>query len=972
MRIAACLVALFVLFGAAASSAQGPPAPASLDALLGKPIAEVHLFLSGHPLEDPGVSGVLETRPGTALTATAVRQSLVHLMVMARFSDVTVDAQLTPRGVVLTYGLLPVSTVEAIEFRGDLGLPVRQLRSAVSDRFGTAPAAWRGDEIATMLEANFRDHGFLNATVKATTEPGHRENRLRLVFDVKAGQPAAVGEAHVEGAPDDIGAQVRTRLAITPGSRFDRLALDAAVRRYVEDLRSKGFLEASVEFDVVPAPDGKLVDVRVRMSRGPSETVTFRGDPFSDQRRKEILALLRAGRLDEDVLENQERSIENDLHAQGYRDAAAPFTREPGRNGQAQIVFTITRGRQYRVAGVDVAGDKQLPRAQIQPALRVAPGQWFVQSLVDADAGVIQGLYRRDGFRLADVKVNAAPAGHDSTQLQVTFTITEGPRTTIDAIAFEHTSAIPQAVLRQAVKSQVNGPFYQPQIDADRDDVLAQYQALGYLHADVTVPQAFSPDGTHFTLRFEVSEGPQILIDRVIIRGNYRTKAQTIERAVALQTGMPLTMVRLAEAQRRLSALGLFRTVQVAPYEGSGTRRDVLVTVEEAPVNTIGYGGGLEGTMVIRTNAQTGLPEQVFDVAPRGFFEIGRRNLWGKDRSVDLFLRGAIRSSDQFNPAASSTTNPVPGFHEYRVLATYREPRVADLPVDVVVSGNLEQAIRSTFDFNRRQVYVEGSHRISRKVSVAARYSFGRTQLFNEQIAPADQLNVDKVFPRVRLSSVSVSGILSTRDDAFDPTRGALVSLDATIAPRAIGSEVGFVKGTWQSFIYKRVPLLPGAVFAGGVRLGLAFGFPLVVVDATGQPVAIEQQLPASERFFAGGDTSVRGFAFDQLGARTVLDQNGVSNGGNGVVIANAELRFPLWRQKSIGGAVFIDTGNVFAKVSEINLGQLRSGAGVGIRWKSPVGPLRLDLAWKLSPITFGNGMRESRFAWYVTIGQAF
>ena len=224
----------------------------------------------------------------------------------------------------------------------------------------------------------------------------------------------------------------------------------------------------------------------------------------------------------------------------------------------------------------------------------------------------------------------------------------------------------------------------------------------------------------------------------------------------------------------------------------------------------------------------------------------------------------------------------------------------------------------------------------------------------------------------MRLSTLSASAVFSTRDDAFDPTRGVLIAVDTTVAPRAIGSEVGFVKGTWQSYFYKKVPWLPGAVFAGGARLGLAFGFPVSAVDANGQPIVIEQELPASERFFAGGDTSVRGFALDQLGASDVIDQNGVSNGGNGLVIFNAELRFPVWQAHSLGGAVFIDTGNVFAKVSGIDLGDLRSGVGFGIRWKSPVGPLRLDFAWKLRPITYGNGTRESGFAWYITIGQAF
>ena len=235
MRIATCVLAISVLFGAMPAAARQPATPVPLDALLGKPIVEVRLVLSGQPLQDSGVASALETQPGSALTATAVRRSLVHLMAMARFSDVAVDARLTTRGVVLTYEMMPVSTVEEIAFRGDLGLPLRQLRSAVTDRYGSTPEAWRGDEIAAMLEANFRDHGYLNATVKTTTEPAPGKNRIRLVFDVKAGPPATVGTAHVNGAPDDTGAQVLTRLGITPGTRFDRLALDAAVRRYVEE-----------------------------------------------------------------------------------------------------------------------------------------------------------------------------------------------------------------------------------------------------------------------------------------------------------------------------------------------------------------------------------------------------------------------------------------------------------------------------------------------------------------------------------------------------------------------------------------------------------------------------------------------------------------------------------------------------------------------------------------------------------------
>jgi outer membrane translocation and assembly module TamA len=288
--------------------------------------------------------------------------------------------------------------------------------------------------------------------------------------------------------------------------------------------------------------------------------------------------------------------------------------------------------------------------------------------------------------------------------------------------------------------------------------------------------------------------------------------------------------------------------------------------------------------------------------------------------------------------------------------------------VDLALTGLLDQAIRSSFDFNRRQLYLEGSHRFGR-LSLAGRYAFGRTRLFNERIDPDDRLNVDRLFnPGIRLSSFSVSAAHDTRDDSLAPTRGALLLVDGALAAQRIGSEIGFVRTYSQAFVFRELPVLRGAVLAIGARLGLAREFRRTIeLDANGQP-----GVPASERFFAGGGTTVRGFAEDRLGSSATLDRNGVSNGGQAVVIFNGELRFPLVQRLNLGAAAFVDVGNVYARASDIDFGDLRTGAGFGIRWASPVGPLRVDLGWKLTRRVFQNGERESGFTPHITIGQAF
>ena len=184
-----------------------------------------------------------------------------------------------------------------------------------------------------------------------------------------------------------------------------------------------------------------------------------------------------------------------------------------------------------------------------------------------------------------------------------------------------------------------------------------------------------------------------------------------------------------------------------------------------------------------------------------------------------------------------------------------------------------------------------------------------------------------------------------------------------------------------QGFLYRRLPGKRAVVLATGARVGVARGFPYetVQLDADGNPVVDEdgqpvvttvRDLPASERFFAGGDTTVRGFALDQLGTPETLDSNGFPKGGNAVVVLNAELRVPVWGD--LGAATFVDVGNVFARASDLDLTELRPTAGFGLRYRSPIGPLRMDIGFKLDKQALPNGDPERPLAWYISFGQAF
>jgi outer membrane protein assembly factor BamA len=347
------------------------------------------------------------------------------------------------------------------------------------------------------------------------------------------------------------------------------------------------------------------------------------------------------------------------------------------------------------------------------------------------------------------------------------------------------------------------------------------------------------------------------------------------------------------------------------------------------------------------------------DFAPRAFFEAGRRNLFGKNRSLNFFSSVAYHSQESSIPV------------EYRVVATFREPRVFNTSADAFLNATVEQQRRSSFNFSRRGVSADIARKISKIVSATAGYQIQRTEVFDEQLAPADKPLVDRLFPQYRLSSFSGSLIRDTRDDAVDPSYGAYASASGQVAARAIGSEIGFVKSVFNAELFRTLPHTHRIVFAANARLGLAAGFPREVPGTDGQ-LSVTLDLPQSERFYAGGDSTNRGFYLDAGGTRHVpaqpndtLDQDLLPIGGNGLVILNAELRVPVFGGLGVVG--FVDSANVFARVSLIDFMDLRTSVGSGVRYKSPFGPIRFDLGFKVNRQP-GEGLT----AWFISFGQAF
>lgn len=935
-------------------------------------VGEVTVEQEGAPVRDAEVLALIDTRAGRALAVREARESIEHLMGLDRYEDVRVFEDRLPGGAVrIRYVLVPRHMIDRLEFRGHAGIPEDRLRQTIEGRYGAVPPESRMADVVDMLRTTYRTAGYPDARVAAEVVEFHDTHRATMLVTVESGPQARIAAiAYERDSPADMGVPPPD-LAI--GQPYDAAKVDRVLEAYVNTLDAAGYYEARASHTVTY--ERGVADVRVDLERGPRVTISFAGDPLPADVRERLVPIRREGSADEDLLEDSSRAIENYLRARGYRDARAPYTRTASTDA-VTITFTVTRGPRYEVTRVDLTGASVLLPADLAPAVQVHAGEPLVQQRLDATVGTVRALYLQRGFIRAvvdDTVTTVGGGGTDVRRVVVALAIDEGPRVTVGSLAFEGNAVLTDAQLGVLAEIAPGTPFSQGRVLSARDRIETEYRNRGYEAAVVLSSVSLPEAATSAAVAFRIVEGPLMTVDRVIIVGNTRTSADIIRREVLLTPGGPLGYGDRVESQERLAALGLFRRVSLTEVAHlGGAERDVIVRVEEAPPTTVGYGAGLELGSRLGTDAQQQAEER-FEVVPRAFFEIGRRNMWGKNRSVNLFTRVALRSRTLAQAGGQPEPDGNTGLNEYRVFGTFREPRVFGTRADFLLTGIIDQAIRSSFNFRTRQVSAETGVRLSRRYSIAGRYSFEHTDLFDERFTPDQQPLIDKVFPQVRLSTVSGSFIRDTRDDAVDPSSGRFAVVDAELAARAIGSEVGYAKTYLQGFSFTRLPSSRRLILALGARVGLAHGFPreVTTTDPDGTPrVEVLRDLPASKRFFAGGDTTVRGFSLDRLGNAATITSAGFPTGGNGVIILNGELRASV--TGPLQGVVFLDAGNVFPQAGDLDITDLRASAGFGVRYRSPVGPIRIDLGFKLDRRELAPGRRERGYALHISLGQAF
>ncbi len=424
-----------------------------------------------------------------------------------------------------------------------------------------------------------------------------------------------------------------------------------------------------------------------------------------------------------------------------------------------------------------------------------------------------------------------------------------------------------------------------------------------------------------FSVVFSLEEGKKVRVEKIVITGNVVTKKRTIIRELRIKEGDYALAERIRESKRRLEKLGIFTEVKIDEIPLSTERENLIVSVREGERNYAGLGAGLETRSEPRTFAIWNNPVRL-----RGTAEFIRSNVLGSAAQLSLVGQFSLK--------------------EKRAVFSWEQPYFFGLAMQTYVNVWMEREGRESFTFDRQGVSLTVIKSVSKDLLFLTTLRWART---NFVILLIEESEVDRQLRPFSAASVSGSFIWDKRNDPFHPEKGFFLSFVLERAYPVFKSESNYVKSftKYQHFI----PVFSRVNFSVTSRFGLGGG---------------AKPIPVHERFFAGGSNSFRGERFDELGPKDPVSQKPV--GGQALFLLNFELTFPLIPAiRDLSGVLFYDKGNVFERAADLNLRALQDAVGIGIRYRTPLGPVRLEVGWNLGAV---EGERKPLV--FITIGNIF
>ena len=977
-----CLLQMMWFSGQVSFAAvgQNPPltsaASQGLSSYEGQNVSSVQI--AGHPeLSPEHFEPIFVQHRGEPFSRDKVKQTASALKTNGKFKEVRIQVEPESDGVRVIFIPEPAVYFGIFQFPGSGPFPYSRLVQVANYSSETPFNSSEIDKARQDLIRFFQQEGFFLADVTPEVESDKGQAVANVIFHITLARRAKFGRIKIDGPPPkDAGhlqdslttllARARTA-AIRSGKAYHHSTLTKATQYLQAELEKQGHLGAVVKLAGAEYhADTNRADIHFTVNPGLTTHVQIEGAHLWSWTRKSLLPIYQGVGVDDEAVQEGQQALLSYFQGKGFFDVKVDSRVTTEKTG-AMVIYSIQKEKKHKVEDVSMSGNISLPESHLRPHIAVEREHFlssgkFSEQLLRSSAKNLKATYQSEGF--SSVQVTPAVARRDG-DIRVSFNVTEGPRDIVNSLAVEGAETFPESQFAPGGLELAKGqPYSLAHVEADRAKILSHYLQAGYLISSFheTATPVSKTDPHHIKVVYHILEGPKVYTGSVLTLGREQTRQRTINLDIAsIKAGQPLTETQLLTAGSKLyDHVGVFDWAEVDPKRQITTQdqEDVLVKLHEAKRNSFTYGFGFEvinrggslpgGTVGLPNLPPVGLPQnftvsQTTFYGPRGTAQYTRNNLRGKDESFSV--------------------TAFAGRLDQRGAAYYIDPTFRWSPWKTTTSLSFERNEQNPI-FSSDQGL--GSFQLQRALDKAKnstlflRYSFSRTALTRIEIpalVPAED-------QRVRLSTLAANITRDTRDNVLDEHRGVLQSIELDFNSSKLGSSVDFVKLNGQAAYYKQA--FHHVVWANSLRVGLS------------QPFA-NSRVPLSERFFTGGADSLRGFPLDGAGPQRQVQacSSGSSTnctllkvpaGGNELLLINSEARIPLPFKKGLSIVPFYDGGNAFPIVGFHDFTSLYSNnVGLGLRYSTPVGPIRFDLGRNLNPIP---GVQATQY--FISIGQAF
>jgi outer membrane protein assembly complex protein YaeT len=945
---------------------------------------------------------------GAPLSSENLKKSLRQLYATGLFETIQVEGSRLQDGVALVFRGEPRTFIGTVSVDGAKGGTLNtQLERASQLAPGTRFTQAKLSQALEQMRSTLAQNGFNEPAITHTLTPHSEEQLVDIAFQVVSGPQARVGTVQVTGDSGMTTEEFRRHAHLRAGARVDHDTVNRALTGVLKHYQGQERLEAEIKLEAEQyAADTKKTNFHFSATQGPQVKVLVEGVKIGPERVKHVIPIFEEGTVDDDLLNEGNRRLRDYYQRLGFFDVKVDHEIESTSAEKVAILYKVHLGARRRVERVSVAGNRYFDSATLKELLSVHAADSldrhgaYSQALVSADMSALQAVYQNNGFSKVKITpetstpetsvadpsaLTTTPAGgkaaavRSTRPLAVTYHIEEGLQQRVGAVRLEGNDYVDAKKLSLLLNT-TEGQLLSPQnLAGDRDTLLTSYLSHGFRKVQVDVTQQVeTADPSKVDVVFHITEGQQTFVRNVLLTGLHYTRPDTVAKAITLHPGDPLNETALMDTQRNLYEFGLFNEVDTAVENPAGgdAYKTVLLQAVEAKRWALTYGGGFEaqtGTPhfncggVIASGA-TCNPNGKTGVSPRVLADITRNNIFGREQSASLQATYGLLEQK------IDLLFQIPHFVGNRNFSfAFSGGYANSLDVTTYVASKLDAGVRWTEHFNSPE------SGISKANTLIYEFNFRRVKVEADslQVAPGE---IAPLATAVRVAGPALTWIRDTRDSPLDAHRGTYTSFQEFLSGKAFGGQAEFNRldvsnSSYYSFDKGRY------VLARNTRYGQerAFG------------TAQEELIPLPERLYAGGATSLRGFSINAAGPRD--PETGYPIGGAGALMNSTELRLPPPTLPLLGNTLsfvlFHDMGNVFTNASDawasaLRVRQPNRGAcenpailpattpsnstgligpcsfnyfshalGIGLRYHTPAGPIRLDFSYNLNTPIF-------------------